>query len=139
MNEKYVFRIHVLWVVVFGKNTVFNISLLLGSNYGSLISASLWHFCLAPSPFSTFYFYLDPSNLSEYKRKVILKTFDKVKDVEFPSFLEQLKDRFPARVAIDKTVFGVLGFGDDEIDHILDYLYPALANEVEQLKTLMQG
>jgi len=32
-----------------------------------------------------------------------------------------------------------LGFGDDEIDRILDCLYPALANEIEQLKTLMQG
>ena len=126
-------------VVVFGKNTVFNISLLLGSNYGSLVSASLWRFCLAPSPFSTFYFYLGPLNLSDYKRKVILKTFDKVKDIEFPSFLKQLKDRFPARVAIDKTVFRVLDFGDDEIDRILDYLYSALANEIGQLKTLMQG
>jgi len=42
-------------------------------------------------------------------------------------------------VAIDKAVLGVLGFGDDEINRILDYLYPALANEIQQLKTLMQG
>lgn len=33
----------------------------------------------------------------------------------------------------------VLRFGDDEINRILDYLYPALASEIEQLKTLMQG
>jgi len=77
--------------------------------------------------------------LSKSQKKAILKTFEEVKDIEFPSFLKQLKDRFPARVAIDKTVFRVLGFGDDEIDRILDYLYPALANEIEQLKTLMQG
>jgi len=31
------------------------------------------------------------------------------------------------------------GFGVGEIDCILDYLYPALANEIQQLKTLMQG
>jgi len=84
-------------------------------------------------------FVLDPSNLSNYERKVILKTFDKVKDIEFPSFLRQLKDRFPSRVTIDQTVLRMLGFGDDEIDRILDYLYPALANEIERLKTLMQG
>jgi len=53
--------------------------------------------------------------------------------------LKQLKDKFPARVAIDKTVLKVLGFNDDEIDRILDSLYPALANEIEQLKTLMAG
>jgi len=80
-----------------------------------------------------------PLKLSKSQKKAILKTFEEVKDIEFPSFLKQLKDRFPARVAIDKTVFRVLGFGDDEIDRILDYLYPALANEIEQLKTLMQG
>jgi len=33
----------------------------------------------------------------------------------------------------------VLGFGDDDINRILGYLYPALANEIQQLKTLMQG
>jgi len=31
------------------------------------------------------------------------------------------------------------GFGGAEINQILDYLYPALANEIEQLKKLMQG
>jgi len=61
------------------------------------------------------------------------------KAMEFPSLLKQLKDKFPVRVEIDKLMLGVLGFGDDEIDRILDYLYPALANEIEQLKTLMRG
>jgi type I restriction-modification system DNA methylase subunit len=84
-------------------------------------------------------FVIHPSKLSKSQKKAILKTFEGVKDVEFPSFLKQLKDRFPARVAIDKTVLKVLGFSDDEIDRILDYLYPALANEIEQLKTLMAG
>jgi len=32
-----------------------------------------------------------------------------------------------------------LGFGVDEVNHIFDWLYPALANEDQQLKTLMQG
>jgi len=47
--------------------------------------------------------------------------------------------KIPARVVIDKIVLDVLGFGVDEINRILDYLYPALANEIQQLKTLMQG
>lgn len=84
-------------------------------------------------------FVLDPSNLSDTERRTILKTFDEVKAIEFPSFLKQLKDRFPSRITIDKTVLEVLGFNQKEIDNILDYLYPALANEIEQLKTLMAG
>jgi hypothetical protein len=59
--------------------------------------------------------------------------------MDFPSILDQLKTKFPARIDIDKAVFKALGFGEDEIDHILDYLYPALASEIEQLKKLMQG
>jgi hypothetical protein len=50
-----------------------------------------------------------------------------------------LKNRFPLREEIDKAVLKVLGFSDDEIERLLDYLYPALANEIEQLKTLMEG
>jgi len=42
-----------------------------------------------------------------------------------------------------KTLFSlvlrVLGFGVGEVNRLLDYLYPALANEIQQLKTLMQG
>jgi len=82
---------------------------------------------------------LNPSTLSREQRGNILRLYDKIKSVEFPSLLKQLKDKFPARVEIDKLMFRVLGFGDDEINRILDYLYPALANEIQQLKTLMQG
>lgn len=82
---------------------------------------------------------LDPQNLSEREKKSLLHVFEKVKDATFPSILDQLKKRFPLRVEIDKAVLKVLGFGDDEIDRILDYLYPALANEIQQLKTLMTG
>jgi hypothetical protein len=43
------------------------------------------------------------------------------------------------RVEADRVVLGMLGFGEAEVDQILDYLYPALADEIEQLKKLMQG
>jgi hypothetical protein len=82
---------------------------------------------------------LNPPRLSKEQKGAILGLYDKIKSVEFPSLLKQFKDRFPARVEIDKLILRVLGFGDDEINRILDYLYPALAKEIEQLKTLMQG
>jgi len=40
---------------------------------------------------------------------------------------------------IDKAILKILGFSDNEINDILDFLYPALANEIEQLKALMKG
>jgi len=82
---------------------------------------------------------LNPFTLGKEQKDTILRLYDKIKRIEFPSLLKQLKDKFPARVEIDKLMLNMLGFGDDEINCILDYLYPALANEIEQLKTLMQG
>lgn len=38
-----------------------------------------------------------------------------------------------------RSIHKVVGLSDDEINRILDYLYPALANEIQQPKTLMQG
>lgn len=81
---------------------------------------------------------LDPRRLSKLEKSLLLSTFQKQK-IDLPSILDQLKMKKTARIEIDKAVFKVLGFGDDEIDRILDYLYPALAKEIEQLKTLMQG
>ena len=40
---------------------------------------------------------------------------------------------------LTRHILRVLGFGDDEINRILNVLYPAIANEIQQLKTLMQG
>jgi len=82
---------------------------------------------------------LNPLKLSKEQKDAIFSLNDKIKNVEFPSLLKQLKGKFPARVEIDKLMLKVLSLGDDEINHILDHLYPALAKEIEQLKTLMQG
>ena len=68
-----------------------------------------------------------------------MRAFEKIGHRGSPSILDQLKNKFDARVEIDEAVLRVLGFGDVEIDRILDYLYPALVNEIEQLKKLMQG
>ena len=82
---------------------------------------------------------MDENALSKDEKAVLLQTFEEIKREPFPSILKQLKTRFPARVSIDKSILRVLGFDNDEIDRILDFLYPALAKELEQLKTLMAG
>ncbi|MEM3612564.1 MAG: N-6 DNA methylase, partial [Candidatus Bathyarchaeia archaeon] len=84
-------------------------------------------------------FILDPNKLSPEEQNLLLEVFNKIKDISFPSVLEQLRGRFWARVEIDKAILKVLGFNETETNQLLDYLYPALAKEIEQLKTLMQG
>jgi hypothetical protein len=39
----------------------------------------------------------------------------------------------------DRIILKVLDFNEQETNQLLDYLYPALTKEIEQLKTLMQG
>ena len=85
------------------------------------------------------YLVLNPEKLTEDERKILLNTFEKIQDVSFPSVLEQLRNKFWARVEIDRAILKVLGFNEQETNQLLDYLYPALTKEIEQLKTLMQG
>jgi hypothetical protein len=85
------------------------------------------------------YLVLNPEKLTEDERKILLNTFEKIQDISFPCVLEQLRGRFWARVEIDRAILKVLGFNEQETNQILDYLYPALTREIEQLKTLMQG
>jgi type I restriction-modification system DNA methylase subunit len=81
---------------------------------------------------------LNPKKLTKKERHDLLSLFKKMKSTEFPSIINQLKNKFPLRVQIDKTLLKVLGFDDDEIDSILNLLYHALAKEIEKLKTLME-
>ncbi|MEM3830318.1 MAG: N-6 DNA methylase [Conexivisphaerales archaeon] len=81
----------------------------------------------------------DVDKMLEDEISNLLQTFYKYSNVQFPCVLEQLRGRFWARVEIDKAILKVLGFNETETNQLLDYLYPALAKEIEQLKTLMQG
>ena len=82
---------------------------------------------------------LDPAKLSEKQRQTLLDTFEEVKDIQFPSLLKQLHDRFYGRRKIDAAVMRTLGISQMQIKEMLDYLYPTLADEIERLKALMAG
>jgi len=78
-------------------------------------------------------------SLPEKALSLLLQTFSAIQNVEFPNILDQLRNRFSTRAETDKMLLEFLGYDKDEAQRILDYLYPALANEIEQLKTLMAG
>ena len=65
--------------------------------------------------------------------------FEKLKGTEFPSILDQLNKINPLRTEIDRVVLKILGFTDTQIQGLIDQLYPLLAEEIEKLKTLMEG
>ena len=82
---------------------------------------------------------LDIASLNRNEKKHLLDLFEKIGKTEFPSILEQLKTKFAPRKEIDTLLLQIMGYSDKEADNLLDYLYPALAGEIERLKTLMEG
>ena len=80
---------------------------------------------------------LDPRKLDAQQRQILLEVFNRIGCVEFPSILDQLQNNFWARKIIDSAFLKILGYTDKEIDEILSYLYPALAEEILILKQLM--
>jgi len=74
---------------------------------------------------------LDHARLSIKEKKQLANLFRKLRKVEFPNILEQLKTCFTARVELDRTILRLLGLSDSEIDQWLPKLYEALVAELE--------
>lgn len=72
--------------------------------------------------------------LLDNDKKLLDKIFDKLRNVEFPSILEQLENRFWARVELDKTILKILGFTDGEINEWLPKVYDAIVEELKAMK-----
>ncbi|RLG16713.1 hypothetical protein DRN69_00065 [Candidatus Pacearchaeota archaeon] len=68
------------------------------------------------------------SKLNDNDIGTLLKLYNKLKDVEFPSIKEQLERRFWARVELDRTVLKVLGLSDAQIDKLLPKLYDGIVD-----------
>jgi len=77
---------------------------------------------------------INPEKLSEQEIQTLLTLFEKIKNVEFPSLMEQLQKRFWARVELDKTILKVLGLTDREIDEWLPKIYDTLIEEMRVMR-----
>ncbi|MEM5870735.1 MAG: N-6 DNA methylase, partial [Candidatus Aenigmatarchaeota archaeon] len=82
------------------------------------------------------FYLLDTKKISDREKNTLLKLFEKIKNVNFPSIIEQLETRFWARVELDKTILKILGFSDKEIEEWLPKVYDAI---VEELKTMKKN
>jgi hypothetical protein len=76
---------------------------------------------------------VDSRKLSEQELKTLNALFEKLKNVEFPSLLEQIESRFWARVELDETVLRTLGFSDVEVNNWLPRIYDALTRELRAI------
>jgi len=76
----------------------------------------------------------DMDKLTDKDKKALVNLFDKLKKVKFPSILEQLENRFWARVELDKTILKILGLADKDINEWLPKIYDVLVDELKTVK-----
>lgn len=76
---------------------------------------------------------INSKKLSKKEVGRLNEIFRKLKNVEFPSILEQLEKRFWARIELDKTILKILGFSDHEIQKWLPEIYDALVLELRAI------
>ena len=73
----------------------------------------------------------DFSKLNGKQKEKLEVLFNELKKMEFPSIKEQYVRNFKEKRLLDSTILEVLGFEKDEIDKLLDDLYPAIAEELQ--------
>jgi hypothetical protein len=74
---------------------------------------------------------------SRNQKKNLLELYDRIKKNEFSSILNQLQDKDPIRKEIDETFLSLLGYNDEEISSLLQWIYDAVSKEISILRKLM--
>ena len=74
--------------------------------------------------------------VSQKDKYKIIQAFERMSKRPLSSLLNQIKEKDNDRLALDKAWLEALKYTRD-IDKVLDWLYDAIANEIETLKTIM--
>ncbi|MDG7011593.1 MAG: SAM-dependent DNA methyltransferase [Nitrososphaerota archaeon] len=71
-------------------------------------------------------------------KKELAKTFDEIRDQDFPSLSEQIESKHPLRRKIDLAVMKSLGYPEADAKAELEILYKLMKTEMAVLNELMQ-
>jgi hypothetical protein len=75
---------------------------------------------------------LNYESLSKKENETLIRVFEKLSKIKFPSFLEQIKTIHEGRLELDKTVLAILGFTKGEINEFLPKMYSLVLNELTE-------
>ncbi len=70
------------------------------------------------------------SKLDGKDKEELLKLFNELKGVSFPSIYEQYATNNEYRRKIDVVLLQILGFQSNQIEHLLNNLYVAISEEL---------
>jgi len=77
------------------------------------------------------------NSLDDNDKKKLLEVYDKVKDMPFPSLVEQFNTSFEGLMIIDKAIFSIPGLEEYKKENEITKLHLVLAKELEDLKEMM--
>jgi hypothetical protein len=75
--------------------------------------------------------------LNSKSKKKLLDLYNAVKDMPFPSIVEQVDTSFDGLMSIDKTMFSILGLEEYAVEDEIRKIHLALVKELEHLKEMM--
>jgi len=78
---------------------------------------------------------LNPKALSPEIKQGLLETYEAWKSVPFPPLLDQLRNHFEGRLAIDRSVAKALGSSLEDLG--IPALYDSLASRIQTLRDVM--
>ena len=78
----------------------------------------------------------DLRSLTPEQRRILLELFDRLRSIEFPSLLEQLRTSFEGRRSLDLAWLATLGIPEDARDRFTGTLH---TNLYDALSTLVAG
>ena len=76
------------------------------------------------------------NNLTDSEKEIMFNLYEKLKDLNFPSIMSQIENRFNARIELDKTILKILGFFNREINEWLLKIYNTIVDELKAMKSL---
>ncbi|MEM3504259.1 MAG: hypothetical protein QW134_08555, partial [Nitrososphaeria archaeon] len=74
---------------------------------------------------------INVKELAENIKEEMIKIFEEIKDIEFPSILGQIENKFEYRIKLDTIILQALGFSKSEINDLLPKVYDALLKEIK--------
>ncbi|MFX1487175.1 MAG: N-6 DNA methylase [Promethearchaeota archaeon] len=79
--------------------------------------------------------FISLESLEESEIADLLSLFDKLREIKFPSILEQFENKFWGRVELDRFFLKILGFSDEEVGKWQPIIYRAIVDELKALKS----
>lgn len=77
---------------------------------------------------------LNVEELTNEDKSKLVNVFNKIKNSEFPSLMEQFEKGFQPRKELDSTILEILGLTQKEIEQYLPKLYEIIANELRSMR-----